>query len=154
MNFIRDPYQSIVSAGESFSNFLLLAIRLFWGYSFFTTGLGKIENIQNVVKFFTSLGIPFPEFNAHLVAWVECVGGACLFFGFASRLVSIPLAFSMIVALFTAHFEITKNLFVDPQKFIQETPFNYLLACLIVFAFGPGKFSIDYLLEKLFSKGK
>ena len=154
MHIIRDFYQGIISAGESFGNFFLLALRLFWGYSFFTSGLGKIQNVNSVVTFFSSLGIPFPEFNAHLVGWVECIGGACLFFGIASRLVAIPLAIVMITALFTQHFDVTKRLFEDPQEVVNQLPFNYLLVCLIIFAFGPGKISLDYLFERVFTKGK
>jgi putative oxidoreductase len=154
MYMIKNFYQGVVSSGESFANFFLLLIRLFWGYSFFISGWKKIENIDSAVTFFSSLEIPFPEFFAPLVGWVECLGGACLFFGFGSRLVSIPLAIVMITALFTSHFEVTKKLFENPQEVMNLAPFNYLLTCLIVFAFGPGKFSFDCLLEKLFTKGK
>jgi|ERR1700733_2210702 len=151
MRVIRDFYQGIISSGESFANFFLLAIRLFWGFSFFISGLGKIQNVDPVITFFSSLGIPFPEFNAHFVGWVECIGGACLFLGFASRLASVPLAIVMITALFTQHFEVTKKLFEDPQGVINQLPFNYLLVCLIIFSFGPGKISLDYLFKRAFT---
>lgn len=154
MNMIREFYQGIISAGEAFGNFFLLALRLFCGYSFFTSGLRKIQNVDSVVTFFSSLGIPFPEFNAHLVGWVECIGGACLFLGIASRLVSIPLAIVMITALFTQHFEVTKKLFENPDEAINQTAFIYLMVCLTIFAFGPGKISIDYLFGRVFTKGK
>jgi putative oxidoreductase len=142
-------YQALIYIGEGFQSILLLAMRLFWGYWFFQSGLGKLKNISSVVEFFNSLGIPFPEINAYIAGSIECIGGLLLLIGFASRLVSIPLAVVMIVALLTAHVGAVKTIFSDPQSFIGQSPFNYLLTALIVFAFGPGKISVDYLIEKL-----
>ena len=39
---------------------VLLVLRLTWGWQFFQTGLGKLRNIERVITFFTSLGIPAP----------------------------------------------------------------------------------------------
>ena len=50
---------------------LLLAVRLYWGWQFFQTGLGKLMHIPKVMGFFTSLGIPFPAFNAYFVGSLE-----------------------------------------------------------------------------------
>lgn len=149
---MRSLYDKIVGLGECLQSYLLLALRLYWGYSFFQAGFGKIKNIAPVVDFFTSLHIPFPEYMAPVVAWVEAVGGICLLAGFASRFVAIPLAVTMIVALFTAHGDATFGALQNPQRFINQMPFNYLLTSLIVLCFGPGKFSVDYILERAFSK--
>ena len=67
---------------------------------------------------------------------------------FLSRLVSIPLLIDMCVAYLTAHIDALKNLLIDPDQFISATPFNFLLVTLIVLAFGPGKFSIDYAIAR------
>jgi len=123
----------------------LLLLRLYWGFSFFQTGWGKFHNMSNVVEFFTSLGIPFPQYNATLVASVETVGGLCLLFGLFARLVSVPLAINMIVALLTAHSKETFNLFQDPNAFLAEEPILFLNAALIIMLFGPGLFSLDAL---------
>lgn len=141
-------YQGLIDIGTFFQDWLLLAIRGYWGFSFFLSGLGKLLEIDPIISYFASLGIPFPEINAYVASWIEFLGGFCLLIGFAARLVSIPLALNMIVALLTAHLDAVKTIFSDPQNFIVQLPFNYLLAVLIVFAFGPGKISIDYLIEK------
>jgi len=146
-------YRGIIDAGEVFQSFLLLALRLYWGYSFFQAGLGKLNHISNIAGTFASIGIPFPELNAYIVGYIECIGGACLIAGFASRLVAIPLAIVMVVALLTAHSNATFNLINDPDEFINQAPFTYLLTSLIIFAFGPGVISVDFLLEKLFKNG-
>lgn len=145
-------YKGLKATGKFLKSPLLLAMRLYWGYMFFISGLGKIGHVSDVAEYFGTLGIPFPEINAYLAAYTECIGGLCLMIGLASRLVSIPLAITMIVALSTAHIEALKNTFSDPQGLISQLPFNYLLTAIIVFVFGPGKISVDYILERLFFK--
>lgn len=149
---MRSLYDKIVCLGEFLQTYLLLALRIYWGYSFFQAGFGKIKNPAPVIDFFASLNIPFPEIMAPVVGWVEAVGGICLLAGFATRLVAIPLAITMITALLTAHSDATFAMVQNPQRFINQTPFTYLLTSLIVLCFGPGKISVDYLLERAFSK--
>ncbi len=129
--------------GDFLKDYLLLAMRLYWGWHFLVAGVSKFGNIPLVSEFFGSVEIPFPLFSAYLVAFVESVGGVCLLLGLFSRTVAIPLALIMIVALLTAHHSETFAVFQNPQRLINQLPFNYLLACLVVLCFGPGKFSID-----------
>lgn len=139
--------RSLVYFGEGLQHLILLAMRLYWGLSFFMTGIGKLSNITPVIDYFHSLGIPFPTLNAYAAASVETVCGLCLAIGLASRLVSIPLIIVMIVAYSTAHVDAVKTIFDDPQNFVSQQPFNYLLTGLIVLAFGPGIFSVDALIK-------
>ncbi|MGA8163438.1 MAG: DoxX family protein [Waddliaceae bacterium] len=150
MGPLRNFYQGIISIGNFLQSFLLLAMRLFWGFQFFQAGYGKLQNIGPVANYFSSLGVPFAEFTALALGWIECIGGICLFLGFASRLIVIPLACVMISALFFGHREAALGMFSNPQTFISQTPFTYLLTTIIVFCFGPGKISIDSLFKKLF----
>jgi len=71
-----------------------------------------------------------------------------LLLGLGSRLVSIPLTFVMVIAYLTADFDKVKHIFAEPDKFVTADPFLFLLAAVIVFAFGPGVFSIDYLIAR------
>jgi len=148
MSIFKRFYLKIISIGNTLQSPFLLAIRLFWGMTFFMTGLGKLMNIDPVIGYFTSLNIPMPAFNAYLASYVECIGGACLFLGIASRLVAIPLMCNMIVAYLTAETQSIVMLFQNPLNFVTRTPFTFLFASLIIFIFGPGIFSIDYLMEK------
>lgn len=152
IRFITNFYRGIISAGNFIQHFFLLTIRLYWGWAFHIAGCQKFENIDKVTEFFSSIGIPFPELNAYAVATFECVGGWCLIFGFASRLISIPLAITMAVALVTAHTTGSSEILTDPQKFMIELPVTYLLATLTIFVFGPGWISIDFLTEALIFK--
>lgn len=144
------PYVALVEIGNSLQDLLLLLMRLLWGYLFFKSGIGKLEDIPGTAAYFESLGIPFSLEGAYLVAWVEAVGGACLFFGFATRLAAIPLILNMVVALFTAHRDALLGVIRDTQHLLNQSPSTYLLVVLVLFAFGPGRFSLDHLVEKLF----
>lgn len=149
-SFFQNFYQGLISFGTFIQSILLLAMRVYWGGSFVITGWGKLHNISDVSNYFSSLGIPFPTLNAYMAGSTEFICGFCLLIGLASRLVSIPLICVMIVALLTEHRAALLNAFNDPQNFISQLPFNYLLTALIVLAFGPGKISIDYLIQKFF----
>lgn len=41
-------------------------------------------------------------------------------------------------------------MFSDPDAFVSDAAFLFLLASVIVFIFGPGAFSVDAVLKKLF----
>jgi putative oxidoreductase len=136
------------------SPFLLL-IRLVWGYQFFEAGLGKLQDIEKFVKVLTELNVPMPQVNAYLAAGTECVGGFLMMLGLFSRIISIPLVFTMIVAYATAHNADVQALFNgDPEAFFAASPFLFLFSTLIVLIFGPGAISLDRLIDLLFIKGK
>lgn len=147
----RDAYALLVRCASSLRSPLLLALRLYWGSAFFLAGLGKLRNLSVPTEFFTTLGIPFPAFNAVLAGSAECFGGLLLLVGLASRLAALPLIFTMLVAYLTADLAVVKNVFADPDAFTSAAPFLYLLTALLVFVFGPGAFSLDYLLGKKFA---
>ncbi len=128
---------------------LLLAIRLYWGWQFFQTGLGKLRHIPKVIDFFTSLGIPFPALNAYFVSSLECVGGVLLFIGLGSRLIALPLFVDMVVAYITADRVALFSIFSDPGKFYASAAYTFLFAALIIMVFGPGKMSLDYAIGRL-----
>lgn len=127
---------------------LLLVIRLYWGWSFFLTGKGKLLALDKTTAFFTELNLPLPKLNAIMAGATECFGGLLLLVGLGSRLVSAALLFTMCVAYGTAHREELGKIFSDTDKFTEAAPFLFLAASLIVVVFGPGKLSLDALLFK------
>jgi putative oxidoreductase len=76
--------------------------RLAIGVTFIDSGWGKLHNIPKVTEFFTSLGIPYPAIQAPFVAGVEFFGGALVLAGLLTRLASVPLVGTMVVAILTA----------------------------------------------------
>jgi len=139
-------YKTVISRLQSP---LLLAVRLYWGWQFFQTGLGKLTNIPKVVDLFTILGIPLPTFNAYFVGSLECAGGALLFLGLGSRVIALPLTFNMLVAYITADRVALFSIFSDPGKFYAADPYTFLFASLLILIFGPGRFSLDYAIGHL-----
>ena len=81
-----------------------LLLRLFLAPVLVQAGWNKIIGFENTVAWFGgSLGLPFPELMAALAAGTEFFGGILLLVGLATRWVSIPLMFTMLVAIFAVH---------------------------------------------------
>jgi putative oxidoreductase len=153
IGIVKNIYSLWVKGASWLQSPFLLVIRLYWGWQFFQTGMGKLENIGHVTQFFQSLNIPLPGANAWLVAIMECFGGLLLMVGAGSRLVAFALAFDMVIAYLTADSDAVKSIFSDSDKFVQAAPFPFLFMTLVVLAFGAGVFSVDWVLRKsLFRK--
>jgi putative oxidoreductase len=105
-------------------------------------------DLEKPTTFFQSLGIPFPHAQAILAGATECFGGLLLLAGFCSRLISIPLTILLTVAYLTADLDKVKMIFSDPDKFLTADEFLFLFVVVLVFVFGPGKFSIDWLIKR------
>ena len=145
-------YSLFERATDSLQSPLLLVVRLYWGWQFFQAGWGKLGNIQKVIGFFTSLGIPLPALNAYFVSGMECVGGVLLILGLFSRPIAALLTFDMIVAYVTADREALFSVFSDPGKFYDATPYTFLFASLLILIFGPGKLAVDALIASRLKK--
>ena len=105
-------------------------------------------DLEKPTEFFQSLGIPFPHAQAILAGATECFGGLLLLAGICSRLVSIPLMILLSVAYLTADLDKVKMIFSDPDKSLTADEFLFLFAVVLVFVFGPGKFSADWLIKR------
>jgi putative oxidoreductase len=145
-------YGLLIKLANGLQSPVLFAIRLYWGWHFFLTGRGKLMNPGKVADFFQSLHIPFPAFNVYLAGGTECFGGLLLLVGLCSRLISLPLIFVTVIAYLTAEISTVKNIFSDPDKFVSADPFLFTLAAILVLAFGPGKFSLDWLIARKISR--
>jgi putative oxidoreductase len=146
---IDTGYRVFAKCASCLQPVVLLIVRLYWGWQFFLSGWGKFKDLTKPAEYFgTELGIPFPMLNATIVATTECVGGLLLLAGLASRLACLPLTITMIVAYATAEREALQSIFSDPDKFLQATPFQFLFVTVLVLAFGPGMFSLDYLIKR------
>ena len=126
----------------------LLLVRLTLGIVFIESGWGKIHNTEKVIQYFTSLHIPAPVFQAHLVAWMEFIGGLFVMVGFLTRLISIPLLMIMIVAIITTQIPAIKE-FSDLLGTIE---FLYALLFIGLIVQGAGLLSIDHLLKNFKTK--
>jgi putative oxidoreductase len=140
-------YALLNAAGNSLQSPFLLAVRLYWGWQFAQTGWGKLHNIQHVIGFFTSLGIPAPALNAWFVSGLELVGGILLIVGLGSRLTALLLAIDMFVAYLTTDTEALRAILSDPGKLYADAAYTFLFASVLILIFGPGRFALDYVLS-------
>ncbi len=124
---------------------VLLFLRITIGWRFYLAGSGKLRNFGGTEKFFTELHIPAPAFHAGLVGCTEMIGGLLLMAGLGTRLASVPLIISMLVAYLTAH---RAEAFASIYDFTDQAPFMFLCATLVTLAFGPGKISLDFLIGR------
>jgi putative oxidoreductase len=122
----------------------LLAGRLAVGLLFVSTGWGKVHNIPKVTMFFEKLGIPAPGFNAVLVGWSELLCGSALVIGLLSRLATVPLIVSMIVAILTAKLSDIHGIF----DLVGADEFTYLVVLVIIAILGPGRVALDLLIAE------
>jgi putative oxidoreductase len=127
---------------------VLLIVRLYWGIAFAQTGFGKLMNLDRTAGFFDSLGIPLPHLNAIAAGATEFFGGVLLALGLFARPAALPLIFTMAVAYGTAHREELGQILSNPDQFTGADPFLFLLASVIVLAFGPGRWSADAVIAR------
>lgn len=149
LGLIDTLYGWLVCVGNHLQSPLLLLIRLAWGIPLALAGLGKLQHIEKPTEYFTSLGIPFPLENAYLVGTTELFGGIFLVLGLLSRLTAIPLIINFIVAYITTEQAALKKLAsLNTDDFFAAAPFLFLYTAILVLAFGPGAFSLDYLITR------
>jgi len=114
-------FDALVEKFSGFDGLPLLLIRVFLAPIMIYAGYGKLQlgadvgffeqflADPNVVAWFGhpdwGLGLPIPSVLAFLAAWTELLGGWLLLFGLWTRLVSLPLMFTMAVAAGTAHWD-------------------------------------------------
>lgn len=147
---IEKLYSALTAAGSSLESPFLLVVRLYWGWQFVQTGWGKLHSLEKVTSFFQSLGLPAPALTAHFVATLEFVGGILLILGLASRLIAGLLTINMIVAFVAADREALMSVFSNPDKFYAAAPYTFLFASIVIFIFGPGRFSLDAAIARRF----
>ena len=122
----------------------LLLIRLTLAYGFYEPAKMKLFNINDIIAWFTEMGLPFPTLNAYMATATEVIGVACLILGLGIRYITIPLIITMLVAIKTVHWE---NGFSAGENGF-EIPFYYIVFLITLLVLGGGKFSIDRLIEK------
>lgn len=86
-----------------------LLLRLYLAPVMVQAGWNKIVGFESTAQWFGNpdwgLGLPFPSLMAALAAGVEFFGGIALLIGLATRYAAAPLAFTMIVAMSTVHWD-------------------------------------------------
>ncbi|MGB8483612.1 MAG: DoxX family protein [Acinetobacter bohemicus] len=96
-----------------------LGLRLYLVPIFWMAGTNKLMHFQDTVEWFGNsdwgLGLPFPTIMATLATSAELSGAVLLAFGLFTRLISIPLIITMLVAIVTVHLPNGWQAIADPN---------------------------------------
>jgi putative oxidoreductase len=117
-------------------DFGLLAVRLLAGGMMLTHGIPKIDRLfgEGPVKFADPFGLG-PEISLVLVIFAEVACSLLVMVGFKTRLATIPLLITMLVAAFYIHG-------ADPFG-EKELPLLFFTLFVSLLVSGPGNFTID-----------
>src|SRR5215510_8708698 len=138
----------------------VLFLRLMAGGVFLWEGILKFVYVNQGVGRFTKLGMPFPHFTADFVGYLEIFGGLLLLSGLITRLIAIPFIIEMIVAILSTKISLylgTSSLPLPPSLsqfgmwvVLHEVRSEYaqLLTTAFLLVNGPGKWSLDTLLQR------
>ena len=126
-------------------SFLILVLRVFFGILFFMHGLDKLTN-------FNDLSYSYPSvfgFGSYMTLMLSIIAEfACSMFlivGLLIRITVIPMIAAMAVAFFDVH---------DGMMPDGELSLIYLILFIILYITGPGRYSIDYLIDTKFQREK
>lgn len=122
---------------------LLLLVRVMFGILFFTHGLDKMMNFNSLVDAYPSV-LGFGSYMTLMVSiFCEFCCSLFLIAGFLVRIMTIPMIIAMGVAFFDIHDAIL------PEG---ELSLIYFILFIILFWVGPGRYSIDYLIDMRITK--
>lgn len=124
---------------------LILALRVFFGILFFVHGLDKMINFNELSYTYPSV-LGFGSYMTLMVS-IFCEFACSLFLiaGLLVRITVIP----MIAAMAVAFFDIHDGMFPDG-----ELSLIYLILFVILYITGPGRYSVDYLIDMKLKKEK
>ena len=140
------------SIAASTTDAFLLVGRVLIGWLFLVSSAGiggKLWNITGFAGYLKNLGVPAPEFLCWIGALVEFVIGAALILGVGTRYAALICALFLVVATALAH-----RYWEYPAAQIVAQYNNFLKnlavfgGALLIFAAGPGRFSVDHMLSK------
>lgn len=120
------------------------------GWIFVISGWGKLHNLEQVIKYFGELGIPHPELQAPFAAGTELVCGALVLVGLFTRVASVPLIITMIVAILTAQ----KDNVGSVGDLFGLIEWCYIALLVWLGVAGPGPLSLDALLLRFATQAR
>jgi putative oxidoreductase len=137
-------YLTLTQKLSNLQDIPLLLIRLILAYGFYGPAMMKLNDVSAIADWFTNIGIPAPTLNAYLATYTELAGAMLLTLGLGTRLISIPLIITMLVAIKTVHWENGFNASDNGY----EIPVYYMIMLITLLFAGPGRVSLDYLIRK------
>ena len=124
---------------------LILVLRVVFGVLFFIRGLDKMLNFNTLVNDYPSV-LGFGSYMTLMVSiFCEFCCSLFLMAGLLQRLLTIPMIIAMGVAFFDIH---------DAMMPEGELALIYFIVFIVLFLVGPGRYSVDFLIDMKFQKEK
>lgn len=109
MKTLINHINRILHSSQTFDGIPLLLLRLYLAPVMIQAGWNKASHFSDTAAWFGDpeygLGMPLPDLMAGLAISAEVIGGVFILLGFLTRLSSIPLMFTMLIAAITVHAE-------------------------------------------------
>ncbi|MGE3954382.1 MAG: DoxX family protein [Parachlamydiales bacterium] len=121
-----------------------LLARLVVAFGLWPKAVYKLGDPEGFGNFLHSLNVPAPHFFAWVTLLVELIGTWLLVVGLFTRIISIPLMVTVLVAIFTVHWH---NGFSAGNNGF-EIPLYYFVFFFWFFISGPGRISLDALIAR------
>ena len=129
------------SIGNFSSDLIILILRLSIAALMLTHGLPKLSKLLagGEIQFADPIGLG-STLSLVLVVFSEVLCSAFIAIGYKTKLATLPLIFTMLVAAFIIH--------INDGIYKQEKAILYILVYLSLLITGSGRFSIDYFKKK------
>lgn len=124
---------------------LILCVRIVFGVLFFLHGLDKMMNFNDLVDSFPDIMGFGSYMSLMLIIFCEFCCSLFLIAGLMVRVMLIPMIIAMAVAFFDVH---------DALMPEGELSLIYLIIFVILYFTGPGRFSLDYLIDRMVMKDR
>lgn len=122
---------------------LIFFLRVFFGVLFFMHGLDKLADFNRLSETYPSV-FGFGSYMTLMVSiFAEFACSMFLIAGLMVRITVIPMIAAMAVAFFDIH---------DGMMPDGELSLIYLVLFIILYVTGPGRYSVDYLIDMKFHK--
>ena len=132
-------YEPVSSSAKSF---VILLARIIFGFMFLSHGIAKLHIYSEIPDTFPDpIGLG-STLSLWLVLFAEILCSIGFVLGALFRLCLIPMIFTMCIAVFVVHAG-------DPLD-VKELSLMYLAIFALLFITGPGRFSIDGILKRMF----
>ena len=125
-------------------NAAALVGRILLAWLFIKSGFGKLTGLEGTVGYIASKGLPLPQVGAAIAVLVELGAGLLLAIGFKARWSALVIGIFTIAAAVLFHDYWNAD---AASKMAQSINFwkniSFTGGLLMVFAFGPGRYSVD-----------
>jgi len=132
------------SVNDDIKDWAALLGRMLMAILFVVSGFGKIPGFEGTVGYISHQGLPFPQLLAALAILFELGGGIAIVIGWKTRFAALALALFMIVItpIFHRFWGLPPELAMQQQIHFMKNV-AVLGGILMLYAFGPGRYSLD-----------